>query len=221
MKKINCGGFYIDEDDFNIGEEGKLSLNPDAVGASSLAGLSDVDINKTYNENLLRFNAETEKWENVRADKALFGALAEDGGAVVVSDVGDFSYLPSIYFPSDTTLGQSFDQIISAAIQAGHFSTEMDNPTIRGLVREAVSRIGYNVPAYLVLYDSNVGIKYTLVLSGASNDAAVFSGVVGASAGAWIKFYRITMVAMAEEAALTAQLAVKAEELTDLEISFD
>lgn len=27
MKKINCGGFYIDENDFNIDEEGKLSLN--------------------------------------------------------------------------------------------------------------------------------------------------------------------------------------------------
>lgn len=26
MKKINCGGFYINEDDFNISEEGKLSL---------------------------------------------------------------------------------------------------------------------------------------------------------------------------------------------------
>jgi hypothetical protein len=26
-KKISCGGFYIDENDFNIDEEGKLSLN--------------------------------------------------------------------------------------------------------------------------------------------------------------------------------------------------
>lgn len=26
MKKINCGGFYINEDDFNISEEGKLNL---------------------------------------------------------------------------------------------------------------------------------------------------------------------------------------------------
>lgn len=28
-KKISCGGFYIDENDFNIDEEGKLSLKQD------------------------------------------------------------------------------------------------------------------------------------------------------------------------------------------------
>lgn len=224
MKKINCGGFYIDENDFNINGEGKLSLNPDAVGASSLSDLSDVDINESsilYGDNLLRFNTEKEKWENVRPDMALFGGYVGDSGVLAVSDVGNFVYYPFIGFGSDTTFGQSFELIISAAIQAGHFSTEMNNADLRGLVTTACTRIGYNVPVYLVLVDPNGDIKYTLVLSGANNDTAVFSGVVSAFAGAGIKFYRITMVAFAANAALTATLAVKAEELTDLEISLD
>lgn len=32
MKKINCGGFYINENDFNIDEEGKLNLKPNGGG---------------------------------------------------------------------------------------------------------------------------------------------------------------------------------------------
>lgn len=31
-KKISCGGFYIDENDFNISEEGELSLKPNGGG---------------------------------------------------------------------------------------------------------------------------------------------------------------------------------------------
>lgn len=32
MKKINCGGFYINENDFSIDEEGKLNLKPNGGG---------------------------------------------------------------------------------------------------------------------------------------------------------------------------------------------
>jgi hypothetical protein len=200
--------------------KGLLNKADGPAGPSSLADLSDVEIDDPIvAESLLIFRNGI--WQSKRKDHALFGAPATSAGAVSVDDVGEFAYYPPISFRSDTQFGQSFDQVISAAIQAGHFSTNLGNASLRGLVIEASTRIWCNVPMYLVLYDTNGSIKYTLVLSGASNDTAVFSGVVGALAGADVKHYRITMVAYAANAALTATLAVKAEELTGLEISFD
>lgn len=44
-KKISCGGFYIDENDFNISEEGELSLKPNG-GAASLPSVTSSDNGK-------------------------------------------------------------------------------------------------------------------------------------------------------------------------------
>lgn len=189
-------------------------------GASSLNDLSDVEMaDPIAAESLLIFRNGI--WQSKRKDNALLGEDADLAGAVAVDDTGEFSHYPPIAYRSNTQFGQSFDQVISAAIQAGHFSTALDNASLRGLVLMASTRIVYNVPMYFALRNLDGSIKYSLALSGASEDAAIFSGIVSAPAGAGVKFYRITMVAYAANAASTATLAVKAEELTDLEISFD
>lgn len=201
-------------------EEMYLAEIANGGGASSLADLSDVELaDPTVAESLLIFRNGI--WQSKRMDNAILGEYANLAGAVAVNDAGEFSYHPSIRFRSDTTFGQSLAQVISAAIQAGSFSTELDNASLRGLVVEASTSVVHNVPMYLALYYPGGGIQYTLVLSGASEDTVIFSGVVSAPAGTGVKFYRITMVIFAANAALTATLAGKAEELTDLEISLD
>lgn len=215
MKKINCGGFYINENDFNINEEGELSLKP--TEASSLNDLSDVDIQEydIYNTNLLKFNIETEKWENVRPDKAILGHEYTDfPGVLCVSDIGQFHVSSGLTVDLNDEFGQMFSQLVEAAIANGQYQMDdMSSTMFRPIINGALASISNNTNFTFYTFASPVLTPtHYFQLVGANNNFAMWSGVIING----VKFYQITFVFLCPDDGddtTSASVVVKAEEL--------
>ena len=214
MKKINCGGFYINENDFNINEEGELSLKP--TEASSLSDLSDVDIDESniqYRENLLRFNNATEKWENVSADKAILGYNYTDfPGVLTMNDIGEIFVSSGLTVDLNDEFGQMFLQLLQAAIANGQYqmddmSATMFRPIINGALKSISSNTNFTF--YTFAHPVLTPVHY-FQLVGANNNFAMWSGVIING----VKFYRIIFVFLCpDDDTASAAIVVKAEEL--------
>ena len=79
MKKISCGGFYINEDDFSIDEEGKLNLKPNRGGCGYT-----IDETRT-----VIIPEQTVTTESVEDSVFKLVVLAFAGGITVYPKVGD------------------------------------------------------------------------------------------------------------------------------------
>ena len=181
-------------------------------GATSLADLSDVEINENsiVTENLLRFNNETNKWENVHVDVALLGWFHGGlPGVLTMNDVGNVFVSSVISIDISDTIGRMVLQLLQAAIAYGQYKADnLDQNVFRPLVNSAITATAHNANLSCAVVSDNL-LVHCFQLVGATADFAVWSGVILED----VKFYRITFAIVSPDDTTPASIVVKAEEL--------
>lgn len=98
-KKISCGGFYIDENDFNISEEGELSLKPNGGGGDLPSAEWQVTVSTGFEVQSVTATVMGNEFTKV-SDKAfthdqLDGAVFDMGDGPITLDTSMLSDLPA------------------------------------------------------------------------------------------------------------------------------
>lgn len=209
-KKISCGGFYIDENNFNIDEEGKLSLKP--TETPSLADLSDVEIDEsTSSRQMLKYNDLIKKWENVSEVEAIltFPDPSINQGVVFINDAEEVLSATSVRIPPSSEQAFLFTSIIESAIANGQGQTNnLPKRTFRDLILGAMNSVLFNIPFYLFIGDI-IDMQASLSLDSVTSDYVTFVGTTFYNS----KFYRITLIIYCPDTAGAATVLAKAEEL--------
>lgn len=186
-----------------------------SVSASSLADLSDVEIDTPMNANrLLKYNDSTKKWENVSSIKAILSNSDpwHNQGAMFINDAEEILTLQSAIFPPSTQEAASLAGVVEAAITYGHIQVDNQSKnTFRPLILSAENSVFFNVPLYLGV-GSGFGINESLALESATSNYATFVGTTFYNSN----FYRITLTVWCPDTADVATILAKAEELMTL-----
>lgn len=177
-------------------------------GASSLADLSDVEINETEYGHLLRYNSGNGKWESVSKIEAIFGGNPYQG-AVCVNGSNEIISSEPIILKASSQQAYLFGNIVDAAIANGqHQMNNIPKDSLIDLINAAIASMFSNVPLYIIVGDTS-SIAFSFHLESATTDYATFAGTFISNQ----KLYRVTMVAYCQITAQSGSVLAKAEEL--------
>lgn len=211
---IDTGKSYIYNEQTGELVEGTLS----GGGASSLAGLSDVNIsdNPEPNSILLYNNYPEEEWRDINfgaAVREVTGRNSDTPGVLTIGNAADLHVNSGIVLTGE--IAESVMTLIQAAIANGKYSADFPASKVSQLLNAVGLNTYLNAPTYLSIYLSTAG-SFTMSLVSATSTSVAWMGVFNTNT--LDKIYRITLHVFMGQDALVGIGSAKAEELMTLDI---